>query len=1646
MSTQLGSSDRGVEYKDRMWPLNTDEAHLPADFECNDAASVYLFVLQRKHTGKLTSFDAFPRQTPTASAMESLMQMMLRSCQQARIWYFNDANSAKNKYPIRLYLETVFESDEAREARLDDARRNKDGEYNVRHELMRDVLQCSADEMERVTRAKSGQVDHNLTTFMMGMDPREVVEYRFWFIRAEGSIDLGGAIVNILKASFGLWDKRNTLATIEAEERNLGKQRAAIVASGELRSHVNKVSAVTTDDERWAVISSIESYANIISSYTGDDAYKHPKVIERCLDASKDLSHDSNPLNPNVVYAPTQYFKRDLRHVHAAQASIRNYTRLVPGDDERVRWRFPIPSVVIQVPSDWMNVKSMIQKFTPDYQARSVQPRISKRQVPPICLLRGSVLFAEYVAERERLAAAGVGLGATQRERDARIALAARDDELDDYRRAEVPRRPGEGFGDDSDEDAPPNVLDGDKIVVPEDPFGDNDDLSDLPLHKDYNRAWAERGALRRAQAAGDIKLIEKIKKQLTIFDPTSEKDWPSNTAHKYDEVPVDGDLTRAADLTRSRSLARSTADALSSSSSSAAAAAAPTNVAPLISLRESQKVPEAEQQRLAMKVDSGDTRTRKQERVVSEVVASGGGGGGSGVTALDTMARYYRQQRVDERRLLSDDRELMLQYTIDQDAAFAEYEDKCCSSTSAISPVGCAINRHWETEASVNRAKFTTGNVIVDERLSIFGYMMSQMGVELDKVYSVYAAHREAIVLRIASMDTYRHEYNLHLNVLLIGEAAVSKSYILELQERLSIEGTAFSVNSVTKAAANISEDRDDQMTYYQEMKGNLLCSATGPSAKPDTNIEHDQFKERIGTCRVTTEHFHSTADGHRTSILSRSSRIGNFGGATNLKFDDIAPPMISRLYTITMLPMRSESMSMAQVDAAARASAQVKRVVEMSTDATRDNRLFQLAHYHVEKLIYVGALAEPSLPVFNMYMPTFRSVLQTAFGIDVPIRTMNRLEKFLRQLVVHEALHRAYVLATSPFRGMQFNINQLKWIDPWLKDNQQMVFWLFEFTLDQYVNAHETALVEQLRTHMIASSTDVLAFQREFAGVSTGGGGGSATWTTYTQRMALKERGAGAAAAVSGGYGAGGEYNRSRTQANSHTSANASEALRRLNDAGAQSKRQREPDVDLPVTAASFSRPTPIVTGAPTMTSMTTITSMTHVSSDVTDAALATTRTAPSGLQLIAPEFQREFDFNYVRINSSLNVFAARLSGEMRTAVRPLSTEQIRDELISWTKRTLTTRRFVQNPDHDLSARAPDEAAAAGSGTPLRNNQYPVIYDPNDEKVERIFAARIDHETRTLYIASAMIYAPHKNPATAVVQACFDVHTPHGAYYMSGFQYRPDTPGLFAMRQMYQNVTKVHTQHNVAALDAPALRWLRGGKHYNEAKLETLAEARVGRSSPPWRTQSLFVLNSHIDQYAAQFRLDRIRLPWSNTRLVLRFDSMLADQLWRLKSPKCDEPAKYPEGAYADLVKANRDGRYKTALSNQRISQLHHNVELSPVMLNDIAAAQTRTYTLGQLGTLDVELRAMAKARYRLTNSRANFIESEKDAAVEMLAEEAATERAAKRAREETAQMPPPPPPPLTAAAIMSSTSNNPAMRRPDPSLYTYDDLDFE
>jgi len=383
MSRNPSDLDGGVYVRDRVWPLHDPtRAHVAEDFYVPDSTGTLVLSLRQCDIGNLTSYDQFKHKNATVSDAEGLLHLIFRALQDARTDYLNDVDKERlttKDLPLQVFLECVLANDENRP--------HRQLEYDARREALALDQNCTREELEAQLRdyARRRRGDRPPTQFMAGYEGREVVEYRLWIVTTDKSIAFTTYI-----------DKAITYARARVTELQCGTsfdkdksgirsrhERASTGQSG-AEDSMALISSLAQPDERWiVVVSSLEKWCNVLAGYTRMAAFDSEQSRLKAMSAFNIGSSADNMLSPQNAFGIGIYFDKARKRDDAdkSQLELLNYFKAV-GDSAIKSMTFPHPKLVVPVPSEFWSVKRFRLLYTPDYQARVVQERLSLKHFP----------------------------------------------------------------------------------------------------------------------------------------------------------------------------------------------------------------------------------------------------------------------------------------------------------------------------------------------------------------------------------------------------------------------------------------------------------------------------------------------------------------------------------------------------------------------------------------------------------------------------------------------------------------------------------------------------------------------------------------------------------------------------------------------------------------------------------------------------------------------------------------------------------------------------------------------------------------------------------------------------------------------------------------------------------------------------------------------------------------------------------------------------------------------------------------------------------------------------------------------------------------------------------------------------------------
>lgn len=391
-------------------------------------------------------------------------------------------------------------------------------------------------------------------------------------------------------------------------------------------------------------------------------------------------------------------------------------------------------------------------------------------------------------------------------------------------------------------------------------------------------------------------------------------------------------------------------------------------------------------------------------------------------------------------------------------------------SATAGLSQAGLSIvNAITDSELFDNFDHFKL--IVYDNKLDLFGNLVICRMEAFEQFLFVYAAHRQFLIFSIGTLDAFRHAYNLHFSAFAIGKSATSKSFLFEVLEKCSNPGIiqVISYQSLKADASDLNQN--DTITILNEFS--LKSVDANERARGNVTTPEALMKDKATSCKTVGKVLEFDADGNRHTRITLGESIGCWLAASNDDPSCVSESFWSRYHwAMFQLIDRSGRNMVDLTDAEARLSG--ANVAKLQNYLTYMKQL-QALHWLVEKLIMTGGLTDVSLTATNTVITHVNAYL-LKHQIHVHSRVFERMRILARLFTIHLALHYLYAVPikilnlegtamVDNFYGKPFELQQLKYIDPYLRDEESIAYFVLGLLKDQIVDPIEDIMRKELR-----------------------------------------------------------------------------------------------------------------------------------------------------------------------------------------------------------------------------------------------------------------------------------------------------------------------------------------------------------------------------------------------------------------------------------------------------------------------------------------------------------------------------------------------------------------------------------------------------
>jgi hypothetical protein len=411
---------------------------------------------------------------------------------------------------------------------------------------------------------------------------------------------------------------------------------------------------------------------------------------------------------------------------------------------------------------------------------------------------------------------------------------------------------------------------------------------------------------------------------------------------------------------------------------------------------------------------------------------------------------------------------------------ALDEYKAKCTESCSNVPPVGKKINAWMEERMSVSESnnndgggggcdgdkaqfglRFTDcGRPFTDPDLSLFAHMVLREYEQLESCHFLYTAHSETFFLRLAALTAYRYKFDcLRLNVLLFGPEQTSKSYPITVTRKWMIKDTVQSVTTQSALADAVDQDDNDMPKCFEEFPNELLASGGKADAQ-----RQNAFKDMLTRNRYERQVCMLLDNGERVQRIVVSEKHTAYLGATNMLSYQFDMAIKSRFVMRHQVARDRPGYDISQKKIEQENNSVANKV--RYDHAVHNMQLRQTLHFHVEKLIMIGMLDEPSLTVFSLFYTRFKKMLSKNCAVKIHRRIDEQVGMFLRTLVIQRAVDWLHHSPDSPFYNSErVSMWHLLCVNPLLTDSLELVLFALDNFRASFINPNEEAVIRTLR-----------------------------------------------------------------------------------------------------------------------------------------------------------------------------------------------------------------------------------------------------------------------------------------------------------------------------------------------------------------------------------------------------------------------------------------------------------------------------------------------------------------------------------------------------------------------------------------------------
>lgn len=191
----------------------------------------------------------------------------------------------------------------------------------------------------------------------------------------------------------------------------------------------------------------------------------------------------------------------------------------------------------------------------------------------------------------------------------------------------------------------------------------------------------------------------------------------------------------------------------------------------------------------------------------------------------------------------------------------------------------------------------FTPGDLhkipIQDSSIDVYGNYLIYMADVITHDWQTSSCQQLLLLALQLRGDTYRHAKKLHANLLMSGDAAVSKSYVLSMLQECTVATRV--VSSETARAHNVETDDNDRLTIRDDWDISVFQNTVNGGPRLAAELQEQLTMMQVNTLTYAQRDMPNGMP-ERTNRHIGAELIGCLFAATNCKISCMPPPLQSR------------------------------------------------------------------------------------------------------------------------------------------------------------------------------------------------------------------------------------------------------------------------------------------------------------------------------------------------------------------------------------------------------------------------------------------------------------------------------------------------------------------------------------------------------------------------------------------------------------------------------------------------------------------------------------------------------------------------------------------------------------------------------